>query len=266
MVRDPTGRSGGREQRDLVWLRIYSEHRLFDHLVAAQAGRCIGLLPTLSRREVHHFLTAPPQVAMSHRALWYAVARVHTDDVALAVSISRTTLDRCPVTNFWKDVVRFLARNPTLVSEMNIIEYVALAVFFTPDLSLVGRTLTCLRERLQEWRTLGEYAFYIRARWPGSVLPDRRYEYAGAVWLVRQIRSGADLTHEGKIMRHCVRTYLQACMQGVLLHLVDHVRGRWLIDPCGHVRVQRQRDRAVPRLCQFNAGSGGADDCKGVGY
>jgi len=210
-----------------AWLPIPAEYdpRWRDHwpdfrrcyIVATQGGsvyrECLRL--TLSRREVHHFLTAPPQVATSQRALWYAIARVHTDDVALAVSISQTTLDRCPVTSSWREVARFFAHNPTSISEMNhIIEYVTLAEFYTPGFSLAGRTLASLRERLEEWRTLGEYAFCMRARWSGSALPDGRYEYVGAVWHLRQIRTGADLAHEGKLMRHCVHTYLQACMRG----------------------------------------------------
>jgi hypothetical protein len=106
-------------------------------------------------------------------------------------------------------------RNPTSIPEMNdISDYSMTAQFYMPDFSLAGRTLASMRERLQEWRIHGEYAFCMRARWVGSALPDRRYENAGAQWHLRQIRNGVDLVHEGKLMRHCVHTYLQDCMRG----------------------------------------------------
>ena len=79
----------------------------------------------LSRLEAHHFLTAPPEVASSQRALWYSMARVHTDDVRVAVRIARTKLVAFPIAiGFWREVARFFAHNPTTTLEMNdLIDY-----------------------------------------------------------------------------------------------------------------------------------------------
>src|SRR5262249_16844211 len=67
----------------------------------------------LSRLEAHHFLMAPPEVVASQRALWYAMARVHTDDVSAAVRVSRTKLVAFPVgIGFWREAARFFAHNP----------------------------------------------------------------------------------------------------------------------------------------------------------
>jgi len=172
------------------------------------------LRPFLSRQEVHHFLTAPALVTESHRALWYAVARVHTQDVALAVSITRTRIVGFSVTDkFWREVAGFFTRHPTSIAEMDdVIGYAAAARGADPDFSLSGRTLEALRGRIHEWQVFGSCIFH--RRWPGSTLPNATYLYEGDYWELRQITAGADLAEEDKSMRHCVHTYVAACARG----------------------------------------------------
>jgi hypothetical protein len=171
----------------------------------------------LSRLEAHHFLTAPSEVDSSQRALWYSIARVHTDDVRVAARISRTKLVAFPVGfSFWREAARFFAHNPTTTMEMNdLIDYLEAEFANNPRFELGGRTLQALRGRMEAWHTmLRTGAAVFRDRWTGSALPNATYEYDGAVWRITQIKTGIRLFEEGERMRHCVVTYLNRCICG----------------------------------------------------
>jgi hypothetical protein len=126
------------------------------YIIAAQ-GRSLyqeALRPLLSRAEVHHFLTAPREIASSQRALWYATARIYTD-ARRAVRVARTKIAAYPVTLcFWREVARFFALNQTTIIEMNdLIDYLEAEVE-DPSFTLAGRTLPALRERMAAWNDM----------------------------------------------------------------------------------------------------------------
>jgi hypothetical protein len=171
----------------------------------------------LSRLEAHHFLTAPPEVASSQRALWYSMARVHTDDVRVAVRIARTKLVAFPIAiGFWREVARFFAHNPTTTLEMNdLIDYLEAETAEEPSFDLSGRTLQALRGRMEAWHTMLRTGVAVsRDRWAGSPLPNAVYEYDDALWRLTQIKTGIRLFEEGEKMRHCVVMYLNRCIRG----------------------------------------------------
>jgi hypothetical protein len=204
------------------------------YVVAAQGGspyrEC--LCQYLSRQESHYFLTAPPQVTASRPALWYAIARVHTEDVAVAISVAHSKLDGMPLAEgFWREVARFFAHHPTSVSEMNdLIDYLTAVRAVEPAFSLAGRSLEALRERMHEWQNWGEYAFHMRTRWSGSALPNATHIHAGEHWRLIQLTSGADLAEEAQRMRHCVHTYVNMCVRGEcsIWSLARHRSGTWV--------------------------------------
>jgi len=170
-----------------------------------------------SRLEAHHFLTAPPEVASSQRALWYAMARVHTDDDRVAVRIASTKLVAFPIgIRFWREAVRFFAHNPTTRMEMDdLIDYLEAEIADNPCFELGGRTLQAVRGRMEAWHIrLRTGRAVCRDRWAGSPLPNAAYEYDDALWRLTQIKTGIHLFEEGERMRHCVVTYLDRCIRG----------------------------------------------------
>jgi hypothetical protein len=177
--------------------------------------------PYMSRLETHHFLTAPAAIATPARAFWYAFSRASTDDAGVAVRVARSKLVRFPATSpFWKEVTGFFTRNPVAINEMNdLIDYIAAMRREDPAYSLRGRSIAALRQRMLHWhRLLSEIA--CGARWLGSPLPDAQYE-AGcgeqrAVWRFRQIKTGDELAREGARMHHCVASYKDCCIKGLL--------------------------------------------------
>jgi hypothetical protein len=193
------------------------------HILAAQ-GASLYKQAThrlLSKAETHHFLTAPAEVTSLRRALWYAVARAQTDDKQVALKISQTRLERFSVRSaFWKDVARYLARNPIPVEKMDeLIDFLVAAVQENPSFSLKGRTLPALLRRMEEWhRALRKQQVISGGSWEGCAIPDVAYEagseHRKAIWRFRQIKTGNDLFREGQRMHHCVASYKFLCTRG----------------------------------------------------
>jgi hypothetical protein len=212
-VRHPRTRPPGDARPDLIhW-----------YLVVAQGGSLYkeATHPYLSKSETHHFVTAPTLLASGQRTLWYAVARVCTEESIVAARVSRTKLVEFSIAStYWKDVARFFARNPTSIDEMNdLIDYLCAAKQQDPAFSLKGRTLATLRRRMEEWhRALAKAETLCGGSWAGRAIPDVDYQagsdHKKAVWRFRQIKTGDDLFREGQRMHHCVASYKARCVSG----------------------------------------------------
>jgi hypothetical protein len=171
----------------------------------------------LTKLETHHFVSAPVEVTSTARAFWYAITRAQTDDVAIALKVSRSKLAGFPVAApFWREVARFFAHSPVEILEMNdLIDYLQVARLEDPRFSLKGRTLPALRRRMADWhRALQEID--CGGRWHGHRLPDVSYcdGKGQPLWRLHQIKTGAELAEEGRRMQHCVAAYKEQCMHG----------------------------------------------------
>jgi len=122
--------------------------------------------------------------------------------------------------SFWKEVARFLARNPKPVAAMNdLIDYLHVAKQADARFSLKGRTLPALQRRMEEWhRELHKHQAIGGGTWAGRAIPNIDYqvgsEHRKAIWRFRQITTGNELFQEGQRMRHCVGGYKHQCMSG----------------------------------------------------
>ena len=178
--------------------------------------------PYISKRETHYFLNAPPNVASTTRAFWYAAAMAANEDVETAERVSRTKVATFPITcKFWKDVARFFARNPAPVLEMNaLIDYLQVAKDMDATYDVHGRSLPSLRRQMAGWhRKLRETNTLDTDKWQGQPIPDAIYrtdgENGAATWRLHQITNGKELVSEGMRMQHCVVAYKSQCMQGL---------------------------------------------------
>jgi hypothetical protein len=175
------------------------------------AGHCF-----MSRLETHHFVNAP--IAPTQRAFWYAFARAQTEDAGIALKVARSKLVGFSArSEFWQDVARFFARNPTGVTEMNdLIDFIDALLAHNANFSLAGRTVPALRERMHEWhRALRRSANGLS--WSGSALPDVSYPGEnGRIWRLRQLKTDFELVAEGERMHHCVASYRGQCVLGAV--------------------------------------------------
>jgi PcfJ-like protein len=192
-------------------------------IVVAQGGSLYrsAAHPFMSKRETHHFLNAPDEVTGARQAFWYAFAHAETDHRQVALAVSRSKLTAfSAASSFWKDVARYLARNPTSVQQMNdLIDFLLAAKQEDEAFSLKGRSLAALRRRMEEWhRALRKQQQVCGGAWPGRSIPDAEYRTGGdhkrAIWRFRQIKTGNDLFREGQRMHHCVASYKRLCLDG----------------------------------------------------
>lgn len=193
------------------------------YITVAQGGSLYraGTRDILSKAETHHFLAVPRAIASVRRALWYAIARAQ-GEANVAVAIAQSKIEQFSVgSTYWKEVARFLARNPLPRAQVDdLIDYLAAAKREDANFSLKGRTLTVLRKRMEAWhRALRKQRVVAGGAWDGSALPDVVYEAGNeehrAFWRFRQIKTGNELFREGEAMHHCVVTYKSACLAGV---------------------------------------------------
>lgn len=175
--------------------------------------------PFLSKLETHHFLNAPDNLASTHRAFWYAIARAQTTDVNVALKVARARLPAFAAGSpFWPEVARYFARKPVSVAEMDeLIDFFRAAREEDESFLLRGRSLDGLRRRMAGWhRMLRRRETVCGGMWEGHPLPDIDLEAGSedrrAIWRLRQIKTGNGLFKEGERMHHCVASYKQGCM------------------------------------------------------
>jgi hypothetical protein len=200
----------------------------------------------LSRKEVHAFLNPPPGLGFE-AAIWHAIARSYSNDLAIALRIARSRIAQTPRAElgFWREVARFFCANPATVEEMDDLrDYLEDSRQRDPAYSLKGRTLASLGRQMREWhrdldaiarieaarrraeeaqaRARGQaaYAASSDGSWPGAAIADwswttavkdrsKREEYR-----VIQLRTAVDLVEETRTMHHCVASYAAKCIAG----------------------------------------------------
>jgi hypothetical protein len=193
------------------------------YLVAAQGGSLYKqeARAYLSKQETHHFLTAPAEIMSTKHAFWYAVARAHADNIAVARKVARCKVINYSIASaYWKEVARFFARNALSIDEMNdLVDFLFVEKQRDDAFTLKGRTPEALKRRMEDWHhALRRSQAIGGGAWAGSPLPDIDYQVGKndkrAIWRIQQIKTGNELFREGERMHHCVVTYKSACMRG----------------------------------------------------
>ena len=219
------------------------------YIVAAGGGSLYreGAGAWLSRKEIHAFLNPPTRLGFE-AAIWQAIARSYSEDLAIALRIARCRIAQTPRAElgFWREVVRFFCAHPTTVEDMDDLrDYLADCRRRNPEFGLKGRTLASLSRQMREWhrdleaiarieaarrraeaaqaRALGQASAREAdggASWPGAAITDWSWSRAAKdrsereEHLVIQLRTAADLVAETRAMRHCVASYAAKCIAG----------------------------------------------------
>ncbi len=207
--------------------------------------RRIGLPLRITRALAHRFTQAPHHLSVI-AALRWAQTRALGGSDALASALSATRLGHELLhEDFWETVVDFLARHP----ELDLMHVGPIVDFLhhqrlqpiegiTPDgqlgllpppqaeLTLKGRTPASLLRLVDAWhgqlRATGPLVTWA----PQPLRPLRHVETIARyddddrrrgevrIWTLTELCSSAELELEGRMMRHCVSTYVAACRRG----------------------------------------------------
>ena len=235
---------------DNAWIDGNRVHQnWFKHIAGGQNIRTASGLPfVLTKKAAHYFLAAPDDYTIAEALRWGQVYALGGNK-NLAEALRGTYLvralnrDTAPEDfwfveeDFWISVIRFFIRNPRLRARRigPIIDYIQHQKYTGqrivaeggtmgpphPNFSMKGRTPDTLIQQVGGWhlelhRTAeAEKEKKMRqCKWKRSRIGAFRFQQGSRTWDITEITNQSELHAEGKIMGHCVLTYLELCRSG----------------------------------------------------
>ncbi len=174
----------------------------------------------MTSREAFTFLSAPAANRI-HENVWWAKMKV----AGLPNSIIEKLTERIFGHYFFDDpdgrlaeVIQFYARYH---ADMDKVTFGEITDFVTWKLrndavfSLRGRTVTSVIKLTNEWHVLMQKAKLGHSvEWKGLGIPDWEFEAKDRIWTVTELRNNKELLNEGRKQKHCVYSYVHACVGG----------------------------------------------------
>jgi len=229
---------------DSVWFRGTSEVAIrqqywFMCLGVGWSLRWLDLPLAYTKKMAHFFMQAPAEFTVEAALRW---GQIHGlgGNAGLVRAINGTRLGTLfEQDEFWTTVLRFFIAHPTLDSAQvgPIIDYIHHQKFVQqdvfvapggverreapqPDFSMKGRTPASLLRQVTAWHGELAYARLPQAEWSRSSIEEFEFrECLGKggpfrTWTIRELTSTKALVREGRVMNHCVATYVQSCLSG----------------------------------------------------
>ena len=220
-----------------IWLSDEPwERQLFLHLAAGKSLRKfqMPLAFQLSREAARSFMQAPDDLAPMQALRWAQVQALGGDQ-QLARLLSFSPLLAAPTDHeeFWETVILFLVGNSHLPVEevIEIVTFIHQQKFqpgetlvtgagrepLQPSFSLDDRTLGDLRRHMINWRAERQSQPLPpppkpSQTWERTPIGSFRYVEGKEAWTIDELLSANELRVEGRIMRHCVATYIHRCV------------------------------------------------------
>ena len=216
----------------------------------------------LSKKESHWLLQAPQDLTLKE-AIWWAKGVAITQDKGIAYRLCKSVIGRRGIytDEFWIDVHRFFANNPTTGKEIQeLLDYIQACRNENPDWSIKKRSLSAVRRGSDKW-----HRDMIRMRkigggsWEGMEIPPWKTttgkehhdpkKNTKTEWIVYEITSGNELAQEGNKMRHCVSSYKHYCMKGS--RSIFTMRSTTVMhDEKRHLTIEVDRGHGSPAVVQ----------------
>ena len=216
---------------DAAWLSGFAEpaaaeREWFVHLGQGGKLEAIRFPAPMTHRAAHYFLLAPEEFSVA-AAMRYGQIGALGGSEALARALAETFLSELQSDEpFWLSVIHFFVNHPELpLSQVGpIADYVRSRRFGAggePNFTMKGRTVEALLKRMEEWHeTLARLGKKAGQAWsPSGIDPLEKIERdpfspATCHWRIVEITDSLALAEEGRVMRHCVRSYQDACVKG----------------------------------------------------
>lgn len=212
------------------------------HVAGGQNLRTAGIPMRITRRMAHLFGTETPSFMTLVQALRWSQMKALGGDVRLIWTVATSTLGRSlEDEDFWESVVHFFANNGAMLESSYvepIIDYVRHQRYVPqrlpqpdgtfvegppphPGYSMKGRSAPKLLRQVDEWHaTLSGLEDVPLRRWDSCGLKELVLEETDPdtgkpmVWGVHELTTSAQLNVEGRLMHHCVGSYVDRCASG----------------------------------------------------
>ena len=214
-----------------------------------------GLPCTLSKKEAHFFLKAPPDYTIIEAVRW---GQVHAlgGNIRLMHALRETRLmSFFEYNEFCLQVIRFFIKHPMLdtVHISPIIDYIWNQKYQNrrvivergreteqgppqPNFSMTGRTPESLLKQVERWhRQLGKESKGRKLEWVHSrhadfTLRQGKIEKGNLKeWRIDNLVTLEELKAEGRAMKHCVASYADSCARGACSIWSLNMNGKKLI-------------------------------------
>ncbi len=208
-----------------AWLTRNTLHiDWFLHLGRGKNIRTAAELPfALTKKEAHFFTQAPKKTSIE-RAFRYAqlmalgaTSRLYAELINSPMGTDYKHHD------FWTEVIHFFLRQKMLpmYQVRPIVDFVyaqRLGDNGSHTFSMKGRSLKAVVRQMELWHeTLyldqRQLLYDIDTKWEGVGLDDWEYFGQEGAYVIREITNYKDLLKEGKIMGHCVASYIHKILE-----------------------------------------------------
>jgi hypothetical protein len=210
----------------------------FIHIGIGKNIRTADLPVRFTKNMAHRFLQAPDRYTVNQALRWAQIMGLGGDQVLTEHIISTRLGEVFEDDEFWVTVLHFFINNSMLDYDYigPIVDYVyhqryAPRQVMNPDVIEIGppqpnfimkgRKVRPLLLLVEEWHTqLAKERRSPHGSWDPSGIPDFRHieedKSTGRsyLWTIRELLTRNAVIEEGKSMRHCVGSYVPACMKG----------------------------------------------------
>jgi hypothetical protein len=189
----------------------------FVHLGLGKRAKYLPNVPiSFSQKMAHYFLQAPGNLSI-HEALRWAQVRGMNGDTQLAnrVAYSWIGSKAFEQEKFWEAFLRIIVDGGMFNHDelTQLIDYVRESKRVNPEYNLKGRTLQSLLRQSYEWH---KQAILLRGNqiWKSCGIREYRIERKEECLLLEELMGSRLLVEEGRIMKHCVGSYIPYCVAG----------------------------------------------------
>ncbi len=223
-----------------VWCCPHSRSwniQMYLHLAEGRSIRQFKLpLPfpqRMTRHAANWFLQAPDDISPIMAFRWAQVRALGGDRRMANVLTNSTTL-MFPTEHdeFWGSVIQFLVRHqPICATEMDdIVRFIDQQKFhpaeltwgrgggqdpLQPNFTLKGRSLMSLRRHMTNWRMdfIGKFPVIDHSAkcWTPTNIGKFQFDAGDSTWTIEELLNDKALLIEGRIMQHCVASYIHRC-------------------------------------------------------
>jgi len=216
-----------------VWHRaepgtVSVEQGWYKLLGLGQNIRSVNVPMRITRGMAHRLLSAPRHLSMVAALRWSQITDLGGSE-ELVQSILATRLGRVlDNEDFWEGVIHFFVNHPELP-----LDQVGPVVDFLqppqPELSLKGRSCASVLRLVREWhralaRTavkevswapapFGDFRWLEKRRAQRDARANQPTASEDRLWTISELRTSRELFVEGRVMRHCVSTYVRSCVE-----------------------------------------------------
>jgi hypothetical protein len=153
-----------------------------------------------------------------------------------------------------KELMLFFKRNEAQLEGIrlgHLIDYLYLECARRPDFSLKGRTVHSMLRRMDAWhQDLWQLRQIEDAQqeWPNSVVQAYEERHNDITFVFKEITTSSALIEEGRVMRHCVASYLQGCVDG-RYSIWSLSKNSLNNEPKRLLTIQLNREKTVVQAC-----------------